>query len=100
MTEIIFEHKYIDQNGDIIEIKILKVPKTTDNLDGVSYSLVYIKEGKLILGYDNFEGHRINGNCNHKHINNRLERYEFIDEWKLIDDFMKDVEKIKKRSLK
>ena len=44
MSEEIFTHKYIDENGDITEIKILRVKKTEKNPEGISYSLVYIKE--------------------------------------------------------
>ncbi len=100
MAEEIFNHKNIDENGNITEIKILKIPKTTDNPEGISYSLVYIKNDKRIIGYDNFGGHKINTNCHHKHIKNRIEIYEFIDEWKLIQDFMDDIKKINKGVIK
>lgn len=100
MAEIIFQHKYIDEYGNITDIKIMKTPVTNENPEGITYSLVYIIKGKRIIGYDNFEGHKIDGNSHHKHIRKRIENYKFIDEWKLIDDFNNDVEKLKKGVIK
>lgn len=76
-------------------MKIIRVPKSDKNPEGISYSLVYIRNGKRLLGYDNFEGHEKEGNIHHKHIKDRIIPYEFRDEWKLIEDFNNDVEKIK-----
>ncbi len=97
--EEIFRHKHIEENGDIIEIKIIKVPISTQNLEGISYSLVYIRDGKRILGYDNFEGHKKEGSSHHKHINQQVIPNTFIDEWKLIEDFNEDIEKIKQGTI-
>lgn len=81
----------------MIEMKIVRVRKDVDYPDGIKYSLVVIdrKNAKRILGFDNHErrGH-------HMH---RLERelpYVFVDEWKLIEDFNREFEKIKRRLLK
>ncbi len=98
MTEEIFSHKHIEEDGGIIEIRILKVPKTEKNPEGIAYSLVYIKNGARIIGYDNFEGHEKENMRHHKHVRDRILPYDFIDEWKLVEDFTEDVEKIKKGS--
>ena len=47
------------------------------------------------MGYDNYErkGH-------HVHKGGKEIPYEFVDEWKLIEDFQKDVEKLTKGDLK
>ncbi len=95
----IFRHKLIEENGDIIEIKILKVPTSEQNSEGVSYSLVYIREGKRLVGYDNFEGHLKEGSSHHKHIKDQVIPYQFVDEWKLIADFNEDIEKIKRGTI-
>lgn len=98
-AEEIFTHKHVEENEDIIEIKILRVPISDKNKEGISYSLVYIRKGERIIGFDNFEGHEKDGNCHHKHIKDRIVPYEFVDEWKLIGDFNAEVEKIKKEIL-
>ena len=94
MREPIFEYKHKDKNY-IVEIKIYKVPKDRYHPEGFQYSLVVIKDGKRILGYDNHErkGHHI-------HKDGRELHYGFIDEWKLVEDFQNDVEKITKGKLK
>ena len=94
MREPVFEHKHIGKDY-IVEIKIYKVPKDEYRPEGFQYSLVLIKAGKRVLGYDNHErkGHHI-------HREGRELPYEFEDEWKLIDDFQREVEKITKGDLK
>ena len=49
MREPIFEHKHRDKNY-ILEIKIYKVPKDDFHPEGFQYSLVLIKDGKMLLG--------------------------------------------------
>jgi hypothetical protein len=43
------------KGDEIVEIKIWQVPKSKDKPHGVKYSIVYIKGGERILGYDNAE---------------------------------------------
>jgi len=43
------------------------------------------------LGYDNAEGKK-----DHKHINGRETKYEFLGIRQLIEDFFSDIEKIKR----
>ncbi len=90
MAKLIFDHKHRYKNY-VVQIKIYKVPVDKFHPEGFHYSLVLIKEGKRILGYDNHEkkGH-------HMHKGDKELPYEFVDEWKLIEDFQKDVEKITK----
>ncbi|MBI4147674.1 hypothetical protein HY490_00110 [Candidatus Woesearchaeota archaeon] len=66
MSEELLNHKHIEQNGDIIEMHIWKVP----------------------------------GSNHHKHIKDRIIPYEFVDEWKLAEDFADDVDKIKRGVIK
>lgn len=58
---------------------------------GMKYSLVYISEGKRIIGYDNAEG-----KGHHRHYKNKEFAYDFQDVGKLIQDFYVDVEKVKR----
>lgn len=80
MSEYIFEYKQSD-NEYLIEIKIIRVKIDEDFHEGVKYSLVVIdkKTKKRVLGFDN-----------------EL-TYEFKDEWKLIEDFHREYENIKRR---
>lgn len=95
VAEILFYHKEQRDNGDIIEIKIMKVKISSQTSEGVSYSCVYVRDGKRLLGYDNFEGHEEVTGHHHRHIHDHVAKYEFIDEWKLIEDFYEDVKKIR-----
>jgi hypothetical protein len=93
VAEEIVNFKWEEENGDITEIRIYKVQKTKENPEGISYSCVFIRNGKRAIAYDNFEGHK--GELrHHKHINERITPYQFIDEWTLIEDFNKDIEKL------
>lgn len=91
--EEIFEYKQID--GDyLIDMQIIKVKESKEYPEGIKYSLVAIdrKTGKRILGLDNHEkkGHHI-------HILRRELKYKFVDWPKLIEDFEREFERIKKR---
>ena len=99
VTEETFIHKQTEENGDIIDMRIFKVDISKLNPQGISYSLVYIRDGKRLIGYDNFEGHAFEKGSHHRHIKERIEPYEFVDEWKLLEDFNKDVEKIKRGTI-
>ena len=45
----IFSHKQILDNGDILDMKIERVEKTEQYVEGVRYSLSYIREGNTVL---------------------------------------------------
>ena len=88
---------YGDRRRDdycLIDIKIIKVKKDVHYPEGIKYSLVAIdlNTKKRVLGFDNHErkGH-------HMHKFSREIKYEFKDEWKLLGDFYKEYEKIKRR---
>lgn len=95
----ILNHKHIEENGDIIEMHIWNVPKTIGNPEGISYSLVCIRNKKRLVGYDN-ENHGTGKSNHHKHVKDRILFYEFIDEWKLTEDFAEDIDKIKRGVIK
>ena len=94
MSELIFEHKHRHKNY-IIGIKIYKVSKDKWNPEGFHYSLVLTKDEKRILGYDNHER-----KWHHVHKGSKEMPYEFVDEWKLIEDLYKDVEKMTQGKIK
>ena len=53
------------------------------------YRLAFVRDGKRIVGYDNERG-----KGDHKHIGNRELRYRFKDIDTLVDDFLRDVERL------
>ena len=93
--QVIFASKHEEPNGDIIQIRIWEVAKSEEYPDGIRHSLVYIRDGQRLLGYDNFHGKGHN-----RHVRDREEAYDFVDEWKLLEDFMSDCEKIKRGVIK
>ncbi|MBI2176688.1 hypothetical protein HYU40_05090 [Candidatus Woesearchaeota archaeon] len=95
MAEKIIDHKYAE-GEEVLQIRIFKVEVSEKNPEGYSYSLVYIKNGKRLVGYDNFEGHSKGGNNHHKHVKEMISEYCFVDIWQLMEDFNRDVERVKK----
>jgi len=93
-ADLFFYRKNIEPNGDIVEMKIWKVPHSKDRPHGLKYSLVYIRESKRVLGYDNAEG-----KGDHRHYRGKESRYHFKDIGTLIEDFYDDVENIRKGGL-
>jgi hypothetical protein len=89
----LFQIKNIEEPF-LVEMKIIEVAKDEFHPEGIKYSLVAIdiRTGKRVLGFDNHErkGH-------HMHIMNKEKEYEFIDEWKLIEDFNNELEKLKRK---
>ena len=95
MSDDIFDHKYVEDNGDVVEMHFRHVQITKENPEGVSYRSVYIRNGKRLVGYDN-ENHSKSESNHHKHVKDRLIPYKFIDEWQLYTDFSEDIDKIKR----
>jgi len=82
----LMHRKRVYPDGDIVEIKAWYVKKTKDKPHGLKYSLVYIREGKRIIGYDNSEG-----KGDHRHYKGIEEPYLFKSVDKLVEDFFNDV---------
>lgn len=93
-VELLFYRRNIEPNGDIIEMKIWQIPHSKDKPHGLKYSLVYIREGKRMVGYDNAEG-----KGDHKHYKNNEYSYKFDNIGALIEDFYIDVERVRRGEL-
>ena len=52
-SSLIRQVKVIEDNGNIIEVKMWQVTPSTDKPHGYKYSLVYIVKNKRVIGYDN-----------------------------------------------
>jgi len=88
---LILHDKYTRPNGNVVEMKIWKVPVTKNKPRGYKYSLVYIAKGERVIGYDNAEG-----KGDHKHFKGREELYEFKTIDKVIDDFFRDIKEFER----
>jgi hypothetical protein len=91
-AKLVFHTKTV-KGDEIVEVKIWQMQKSLDRPHGVKFSVVYIKGGKRMLGYDNAE---LKGY--HRHYLGVEEPYEFVDIWKLIEDFQRDLERIRGRT--
>lgn len=98
MAEELFSSKREFPNGDLIDIKIYGFDRPPLPPQVISYSLVYVRNGERILGYDNFEVHHGEFGSHHKHLGKKIVSYEFVDMWQLIEDFLKDVEAVENES--
>ena len=83
-------HKRVYPNGDIVEIKIWKIPFSIDKPHGLKYSLAFIREGKRLIGYDNAET-----KGDHRHYLSNEYQYTFKSIDGLIDDFFEDIRRVK-----
>ncbi|MBI4826097.1 MAG: hypothetical protein HY807_06705 [Nitrospirae bacterium] len=90
-AQLIENTKVIDGSGNIIEVKLWKLPEATeDRPHGYKYSLVYIVDDARVIGYDNAEG-----KGDHRHIRGNEKPFKFTNIRKLIHDFYRDIEKYK-----
>jgi len=88
---LVLHTKYIDERGGMVEIKAYQVPKTIHTPHGYKYSLVYIFNGRRLIGYDNHER-----KGDHRHHQDVTRPYTFKSVDRLIEDFLSDLAAIKK----
>lgn len=92
-AEALFREKRIVMNrktGELAtaELKIWKVPKSTDYPASRKYSLFLVSNREVVVGIDN---HKPKGP--HLHLGNREYSYEYLDDEILLDDFWSLVRK-------
>lgn len=81
--------KRLDYRGGIVEMVIWQLPEAdADRPHGLKYRLVYVRQGKRLVGYDNERG-----KGDHKHIGDRQYPYVFVSVDRLVRDFMVDVKR-------
>jgi hypothetical protein len=81
----------VDDQGGLVEMKAYTVPRTASTPHGFKYSLVYIREGQRLIGYDNHER-----KGDHRHFRTTTIPYIFTTVEHLIEDFRRDMAAIKK----
>ena len=67
---------------------VYEVDVTERYPDGVRYRLFYVRDRRVVVGYDN---HHPKGH--HRHIEDRQEPYAFESGERLVSDFLAEVEK-------
>ncbi len=91
-ARLLFHDKVEESDGGIVEVKIWEVSTTPSKPHGYRYSLAYVKNGKLLLCYDNHTG-----KGDHRHYQGVEGPYKFTTVSKLIDDFYRGIRRIKDR---
>jgi len=83
--------KIIDEDGNILELVIWRVPSTPHSPAGVRYRLAFVRAGELTPAvlYDN---HLPKGD--HRHIEGVEHAYVFVDVDQLVVDFIGDVRRV------
>lgn len=89
--KLVLHTKYVDEQGDLVEMKVFDVPKAPATPYGFKYSLVYIRNRQRLVGYDN---HEYKGD--HRHFHSAITPYVFTTVDRLIEDFRRDVAAVKK----
>lgn len=91
-AQLIRRDKNIDELGNTVELKMWRLTEpTADKPHGYKYSLVYVVEGKRVIGYDNAEGRG-----DHRHYGEREEPYRFRNLRQVAQDFYNDMERYKR----
>lgn len=92
MRAKLFLHTKEIKGDEIVEIKIWQLPQADDKPHHIKFSVVYIRGGKRLLGYDNAESKGF-----HRHFEEREEAYQFVNMRKLLDDFKRDLKRLRGR---
>ncbi len=86
-----FHDKQVLPDGAIVEMKIWEVATpVVGSAHKLKYSLFYGANGKRLVGYDNERG-----KGDHRHIEDRQERYVFKTVERLMADFLADVRRLR-----
>ena len=83
--------KIIDEQGNIVELAIWKVPSTRQNVAGIRYRLAFVRRGEGIPAVL-YDWHRPKGH--HRHLEGIEEPYHFVDVDQLLTDFTADVRRV------
>ena len=83
-------HTKTSVHDGVVEMVVWSLPQPAPpSLHTFKYRLVFVRDGKRVVGYDN-----VRGKGDHKHIGQREAEYRFTDIDTLVSDFLRDVEKL------
>jgi hypothetical protein len=91
---LIIHRKKVDEEGNITEMSIWKLPKTSiDRSHGIKYRCYFGDSfGRCIVRYDNESG-----KGDHKHVGKTEEPYMFDSVEKLMRDFITDIRRLTRK---
>jgi len=93
MAKLLIDFRDTNDYGDIIQIRVWRVPKSKDFPEGLKYSMVYIHvkgdKYERVLGYDNERG-----KGHHRHFFGKEEPIVFKSLDDLIERFYEDVKRV------
>jgi len=93
-AEILYRHKKYFDDGAIIEVVIWRLPQPIPGSSHpFKYRLFYGYVGKRLIGYDNERG-----KGDHRHHENEEFSFEFNTPEALIDIFLDEVSKLRRRT--
>ncbi len=84
--------KYVDADGDLVELVLWKVPQSSAYPDGLRYRLAFVPVGARAPSvlYDN---HHPKGH--HRHCGRAEDAYPFTTVARLLRDFLAEVRRVK-----
>lgn len=85
---LVVRDKWIDSSGNLFELVIWQVPRPVPPAKHhYKYRLVYVRDGKRVIGFDNERG-----KGDHMHRGDFQIPYNFHSIEKLVNDFLQEVE--------
>lgn len=87
-ARLVTRQKHVLSDIESIEMVVWEVPDPVEPSEHHEYRLVYVVNGKRVIGVDNERG-----KGDHWHIDGKERSYSFSTVEKLVDDFLADVAK-------
>ena len=85
-AELVYREKRT-YSGGLVEMLVWRVPTPVPPSEHpLKYRLVYVRDGRRVVGYDNERG-----KGDHRHLGEKQLPYKFVDELQLLSDFWQDV---------
>jgi len=85
--------RLVFSDGSFLEGSIAEFAPSAGQPAGIDYGLAYLAvDGTVLVLYDNQGGH-----APHRHIRGKREPYAFVGIDRLVDDFLVDVRRLRKR---
>lgn len=92
-AELLIRERVVYPDGALVEMVVWRLPKPAQSSrHRFKYRIVYVVEGRRVLGYDNERG-----KGDHRHFGDREEAFEFSSIERLLSKFRSEVEAIRSR---
>jgi hypothetical protein len=93
-AELVIRERLIFPDQSLVEMVVWREPTpVSPTKHGFKYRLVYIVNGRCVLGYDNERG-----KGDHRHTDVREEAFDFVSIDNLLDRFVAEVEEMRSGS--